>query len=96
MTPEPVKSMNRTPLRPVWSSEGEIPEPLYADQLHVLRVGDAFHLTFGQVTVPIGVQPEPGSPTKVRQVARLVIAKEAFHQMADLFQRVKADTTKEG
>jgi hypothetical protein len=78
------------PVHPVWVEAQEL-KPIFADQLQVTRIGDVFHLTFGQVLVGLGHKEEPGSTPGIEPVVRVVISREALARMADLLTKVKKD-----
>jgi hypothetical protein len=78
------------PIKAVW---GEAPNvrPVFADQLQVTRVGDVYHLAFGQVQPGSVSAQETGGKALIEPVLRVVASQEALARMADLLNKIRKD-----
>ena len=74
----------------VWIGAPEV-KPIFADQMQVTRVGDVYHLTFGQIQVGAGIKKEHGTQTAIEPVVRLVVSEDAMHRISALIEKVKKD-----
>jgi hypothetical protein len=79
-------------VRPFWPDISHV-KPIFADQLQITRVGDVYHLTFGQVQ--IGDALKEGQRAAVEPVVRVVASKEAVSRMINLLENVRKDWVKE-
>ena len=86
-TPEAKPVAGEQTLEVYWGSAEHL-EPIFADNLHLQRIGDLFYLTFGQVRVPV----LEGEQTKrlvaeIHPMARMIVPKAALDRIADLLHR---------
>jgi hypothetical protein len=78
------------PINAVWV-EAPAVKPVFADQLQVTRIGDVYHLAFGQVLPGSAHKAEPGDEALIEPVFRVVASQEALARMAELLNKVRKD-----
>ena len=73
----------RVEVKPHWGGGTEI-EPIFVDQLHILRIENQFYLTFGQTRFPIVEGPGGTIDAEIKAVVKMVIPKEALQRIVSL------------
>ena len=75
-----------TSFKPVWAQDAEMPSATFADQLQITRIGDVYHLTFGQMQIVLGQLLDSSTgKAPIVPTTRVIVSRGAMERMAALF-----------
>jgi len=69
-----------------WADASQL-DPIYADQLHLVRLENQFFLVFGQTRLPVVEGRSSTVDAEIKPMARFVVSKEALGRMINLLNQ---------
>lgn len=73
-----VREGQRIQVQAQWSNADHL-DPVFADNLHVMRLNEQFYLTFGQIRLPM-TEAQDSMVGELRTMVRLVVPKDALQR----------------
>lgn len=78
----------------VYWSEDEDLDTVFVDNLFLQAVNEQVYLTFGQLQVPIGMDPEETAAVEIRPMARMVVSPAALKKIVKMLKTSLDDMEK--
>ena len=81
------------PFRVYWSEVDDL-DTEFIDNLFVQVINDQVYLTFGQMQIPIDINPEDPATVEIRPMARMVVSPAALEKFAKVLTKSQKDYEK--